>query len=117
MIRSPIKHQRGVGTVATVPTLYQGGQQIEVAHPTFQAGDNCPVCQQGTLYQKAPRVLVRVNGQTPLNARVYRMQRLRCHRCGKVFAADPPTNIGRQKHDATAASMTASPTLVSTSCR
>jgi hypothetical protein len=86
---------------------YEGGQQIEVAHQTLQPGDHCPDCQHGMLYQKAPRVLVRVSGQAPLEARVYRMQRLRCHLCGKVFTANPPANIGQRKYDATAASMIA----------
>ena len=84
---------------------YVGGQQVEVSHPTFTAGDVCPECNQGTLYEKKPGVLVRFVGQAPLQATVYRMQKLRCHVCGKVFTAPAPPGVGDQKYDHTAASM------------
>lgn len=86
---------------------YTGGQQVEIPHPTLTAGDACPACDQGTLYEKKPGVLVRFTGQAPLQATVYRMQKLRCHVCGKVFTASAPPDIGDQKYDHTAASMIA----------
>jgi hypothetical protein len=54
-----------------------------------------------------PGVLVRLTGQAPLQAKVYRLQKLRCHLCGKVFTARPPEGVGQQKYDATAGSMIA----------
>jgi transposase len=84
---------------------YRGAERIEVAHPSLSAGDACPACAQGTVYEKAPGVLVRITGQPPLAAKIYQLQKLRCHLCGQVFTAAAPTEAGNQKYDATAASM------------
>src|SRR4051812_47533175 len=58
---------------------YRGAVRIDVAPPTLRAGDACPACGEGTVYDKAPGVLVRITGQPPLAATVYQLQRLRCH--------------------------------------
>jgi hypothetical protein len=84
---------------------YPGADQVEVRHPTLAAGDGCPACEQGTLYEKTPRALVRFVGQAPLQATVYRLQKLRCHVCGKVFTAPLPQDAGAKKYDPTVASM------------
>jgi transposase len=52
-------------------------------------------------------VLVRITGQSPMRAKVYELQKLRCNLCGKVFTAEPPESVGSEKYDATAASMIA----------
>jgi len=84
---------------------YSGAKQVDVPHPTLHAGDDCPECQGGTLYEKEPSVFVRFVGQAPLQAVVYHMQRLRCHLCGKVFTAPVPDGVGDEKYDHTVASM------------
>src|SRR5262249_31130760 len=56
---------------------YRGAERQEVVHPSLHAGDACPVCGQGTVYAKAPGVLVRISGQPPLAARIYELQKLR----------------------------------------
>jgi hypothetical protein len=84
---------------------YRGAKQVEVRHAALCAGDDCPDCQAGTLYEKTPHVFVRFVGQAPLQATVYRLQRLRCHLCGKVFTASAPDDMGDQKYDPTVASM------------
>ena len=84
---------------------YPGADQIDVSHPELSPGDACPECIQGTLYEKSPGVLVRFTGQAPLHATVYRMQKLRCHLCGKLFTAPSPAGIGDDKFDHTVASM------------
>jgi transposase len=84
---------------------YRGAARIDVAHPSLNAGDACPACGEGTVYDKAPGVLVRITGQPPLAATVYRMQKLRCHLCGQVFTAAAPEGAGEAKYDATAGSM------------
>jgi transposase len=84
---------------------YPGADQVDVPHPTLCAGDDCPECQGGTLYEKEPGVFVRFVGQTPFQATVYRMQRLRCCLCGKVFTAPVPDGVGDRKYDHTVASM------------
>lgn len=84
---------------------YPGAEQIDVRHPQYSPGDACPDCNQGTLYEKSPGVLVRFVGQSPLHATVYRMQKLRCHLCGKLFTAPTPGGIGDDKYNHTVASM------------
>ena len=84
---------------------YLGATQVDVPHPTLCAGDDCPSCQIGTVYEKSPSVFVRFVGQAPLHATVYRLQRLRCNLCGKVFTAPAPEEMGAQKYDHTVASM------------
>jgi transposase len=87
---------------------YRGGEWIDVPHASLQAGDACPDCRQGTVYELgSPGVLVRIVGQAPLHARIYQLQKLRCQLCGQVFTAEPPPAVGTEKYDATAASMIA----------
>ncbi len=50
-------------------------------------------------------MLVRISGQPPLAAKVYVLQKLRCHLCGQVFTATAPEDAGDRKYDATAGSM------------
>jgi transposase len=84
---------------------YRGAERITVSHPTLRAGDPCPACDQGTVYEKAPGVVVRISGQPPLTATIYQLQKLRCHLCGQVFTAAAPPEAGNAKYDATAGSM------------
>lgn len=85
---------------------YHGGEQIDVPHESLQPGDPCPECAQGTIYEQTrPGVLVRLVGQAPVQAKVYRLQKLRCNLCGKVYTAQPPAELGPKKYDATVASM------------
>jgi transposase len=84
---------------------YPGADQVDIGHPEHSPGDVCPDCGQGTLYEKTPGVLVRFVGQAPLHATVYRMQKLRCHLCGKLFTAPTPDDIGEDKYDHTVGSM------------
>ena len=84
---------------------YGGAERIQVPHPSLTAGDACPACGAGTVYEKAPGVLVRITGGPPLAATVYQLQKLRCHLCGQVFTAPAPAEAGRDKYDATAGSM------------
>jgi transposase len=84
---------------------YRGAERIDVPHPSLRAGDPCPACDQGTVYEKAPGVVVRISGQPPLRATIYQLQKLRCHLCGQVFTAAAPPEAGNAKYDATAGSM------------
>jgi transposase len=84
---------------------YCGAERIDVPHASLKAGDPCPACDKGTVYDKAPGVLVRITGQPPLAARIYHLQKLRCHLCGQVFTAPAPAGAGDGKYDATAGSM------------
>jgi transposase len=84
---------------------YEGAQHVEVPHAELSEGDPCPACKGGKLYEKTPRVVVRIVGQPPLGATVYRLQKLRFHLCGQIFTASEPEGTGTTKYDATAASM------------
>jgi transposase len=86
---------------------YRGAERIDVPHASLTAGDACPACSQGTVYDKVPGVLVRITGQPPLTATIYQLQKLRCHLCGQVFTAEAPAEVGERKYDATAGSMIA----------
>jgi transposase len=86
---------------------YRAAERVNVPHPSLGVGDACPACGQGTVYEKAPGVLVRVTGQPPLAATIYQLQKLRCHLCGRVFTAPTPAEAGGEKYDATAGSMIA----------
>jgi transposase len=84
---------------------YHAAERIDVAHPTLTPGDPCPACGEGTVYAKAPGVLVRITGQPPLAATIYQLQKLRCHLCGQVFTAPAPAELASEKYAATAGSM------------
>ena len=87
---------------------YRGAEKIEVPHESLHAGDACPDCTKGTVYDMAqPGVVIRIKGHAPVQAKVYKLQRLRCHLCGKVFTAQAPEGMGSAKYDATSASMIA----------
>lgn len=87
---------------------YVGARKVEVRHGALQAGDRCPECQRGKVYQQpGPACLVRVVGQAPLGATVYALERLRCNLCGEVFTAPEPEGVGPEKYDASAGSMLA----------
>src|ERR1700684_842504 len=55
---------------------YHGAERIDVPHATLSAGDACPTCGEGIVYDKAPGVLVRITGQPPLTARISQFQKL-----------------------------------------
>ena len=86
---------------------YRGARRITVAHPTLKKGDRCPECAKGKVYGQVPATVVRIIGQTPVQATVYAMDKLRCNLCGQVFTAEPPEGVGSEKYDATAVSMIA----------
>lgn len=86
---------------------YTGAEKVVVPHESLQPGDPCPKCEQGTVYDSRPGVLVRLVGQSPIQAKIYELQKLRCNLCGIVFTAQSPDGVGEEKYDATAGSMIA----------
>jgi transposase len=87
---------------------YLGAEKIEVRHESLQPGDPCPQCNEGTVYETSrPGVLVRLVGQSPIGAKVYYLQKLRCNLCGVVFTAERPEGLEGEKYDATVGSMIA----------
>jgi hypothetical protein len=87
---------------------YTGAESIQVPHEALRAGDPCPQCDEGIVYETTrPGVLVRLVGQPPIGATVYYLQKLRCGLCGALFTAAPPAGVGDKKRDATVGSMIA----------
>jgi transposase len=88
---------------------FPGAERIDVPHKDLKPGDPCPECEKGKVYEQRdhPRILIRIAGQPPIRATIYRLQALRCHLCGAVFTATPPEGVGEAKYDATAASVMA----------
>jgi transposase len=87
---------------------YAGAEIVHVAHGSLNAGDDCPECHKGTVYETAvPGVIVRITGQSPLKAKIYKLQKFRCNLCGTIFTAEPPKDVGNDKYDAESASMIA----------
>lgn len=77
---------------------FPGAQVVAIAHPTLRPGDACPTCAEGKVYgQRQPTVLLRFEGQPPIAASVYELERLRCHLCGTVFRAPAPEGAGEAK--------------------
>ena len=84
---------------------YTGAEKIEVPLASLQAGDPCPKCGEGTVYEtNRPGVLIRLVGQAPVGAKVYYRQKLRCNPCGALFTAEAPEGTDK-KYAATAGSM------------
>jgi transposase len=87
---------------------YRGATKIKVKHHALKAGDRCPQCDKGKVYESIqPGLLVTIVGQAPLAATVYELQKLRCNLCGEVFTAEAPQGVGPQKYDASSGSMIA----------
>jgi transposase len=87
---------------------FTGAEKIKVRHESLQPGDPCPKCEQGTLYDTRPGVLVRLIGQAPVKATVYYLQKLRCNPCGAIFTAKLPEGVDpEEKYDPTVGSMIA----------
>jgi hypothetical protein len=87
---------------------YKGADKVEIQHEVLKPKDKCPKCLKGKLYEmKNPKTVVRITGQSPLHATVFKMQKLRCNLCGEVFTADAPAEIGEERYDAESGAMIA----------
>ena len=87
---------------------YSGAPIVECDHPDLESGDRCPQCDKGRVYDSPPKLLVKVVGQAPLGATVYKVQRLRCRLCDAIFTAPLPAAVASlPKYDSSCASMIA----------
>ena len=64
--RAAIVWRISASNTAVGADAYRGAERIAVAQASLSAGDPCPACGQGTVYEKAPGVVVRISGQPPL---------------------------------------------------
>ena len=87
---------------------YTGCNQVAITHDCLCPGDDCPDCERGTVYRQSEwSPVVRLKGQPPVGGTVYRLERLRCHLCGKVHTAELPEEAGSEKYDPTVSSIIA----------
>ena len=86
---------------------YRGAEVVEIALPDLKTGDTCPECIAGKVYGSPPRTIVKVVGQPPLAATVYKLACLRCRLCDTVFTAPMPEGASSTKYDYSCASMLA----------
>ena len=104
----PAPKPRPPGHGRNAAQAYSGAPIVECSHPDLEPGDRCPQCDKGKVYDSPPKLLVKVVGQAPLGATVYRVQRLRCRLCDAVFTAPLPAAVAQlPKYDSSCASMIA----------
>ena len=105
-VPAPRPPQPGHGRNAA--QAYSGAPIVECEHAELESGDRCPQCDKGRVYDSPPKNLVKVVGQAPLGATVYRVQRLRCRLCDAIFTAALPAAVASlPKYDSSCASMIA----------
>jgi transposase len=104
----PVPKPRPPGHGRNAAQAYSGAPIVECEHPELKSGERCPECDKGKVYDSPPKSLVKVVGQAPLGATVYKAQRLRCRLCDAVFTAPLPAAVASlPKYDASCASMIA----------
>jgi transposase len=87
---------------------YSGASIVQCDHPELQSGDRCPQCEKGRVYDSPPRSIVKVVGQPPLGATVYKLRRLRCRLCDAIFTAPLPAAVASlPKYDSSCAAIIA----------
>ena len=103
--KSPEKKKRKGGKGRTPAAQIKGAEVISCPHQDLKRGARCPECTRGKVYPKAPEVIVRFKGGTPVQATKYELEKLRCNLCGQTFTAEAPKGIGKQKYDESVASI------------
>lgn len=103
--QTPKKKTQGHGR--NKASSYSGGEQQHVAHPDLAHKASCPNCPTGRVYlQKVPKVVVRLTGQAPVQAKVWSYDWLRCNLCDTQFNAPLPQEVGEaDKYDESVTSM------------
>lgn len=87
-------------------SAYVGAQEIYIPHEKLKAGQLCPDCGKANLYKwSKDGIEIRIKGNAPLKATIYKLEKLRCALCGKLFTAQLPPEAGKDKYDAQAGSM------------
>ena len=86
---------------------YSNAPVIQIGVANLKSGDLCPECKVGRVYDAPPKTLVRVVGQPPLTATVFKLEHLRCHLCDETVTARLPESASPSKYDASCASMLA----------
>lgn len=78
---------------------FTGATEEYIEHPTIKHGQRCPLCLKGKIYKvKMPSVTIKFSGSSPLQATIYKLEKLRCNLCGAIFTAKAPNNISGIRH-------------------
>ena len=77
---------------------YSGAQVIDIPVPGLQSGDVCPNCLVGKVYDAPPKILVKVVGNPPLTATIFKCGCLRCRLCDYTISAPLPVGISTVKY-------------------
>ena len=102
----PKAKRKGHGRRAA--TAYWGAKNVSVPHGHLKAGDLCPACVKGKLYDtQCPSVLLHLCAQPMIAGTLFEIEKLRCALCGKLFSATTPAEAGQEKYDANVAPMLA----------
>ena len=100
------KKKKGHGK--TPASQYTGAGEESIPHENFKHKDPCPLCPNGKLYTvNKPGIAIHFKGQPPIDATIYKLEKLRCNLCGEVFTAEAPQGITGKHYDETAKSMIA----------
>lgn len=98
---TPQRKRKGHGRI---PASCYECEVNAVAHPTLCAGQQCPDCAHGTLYDTHdPAPVVIIVGQPLLAAERFEAQCLRCNSCGKQHTAPLPERARGPKYTESAA--------------
>lgn len=84
---------------------YINSPVVEIDPPGLKSGDPCPQCTEGKVYDTLPKVVVKVVGQPPLTATVFKLRQLRCRLCDATFTGVLPEGASAPKYDPSCASM------------
>jgi len=78
---------------------FTGANWTDVPHNELRAGCSCPDCRRGTLRpMRDPATVLLLEGSPPITAQGFRLERLRCDACGKVYTAAAPPEAGVEKY-------------------
>ena len=86
---------------------YRPSKVVPHYHKDIKVGQKCPDCDHGTLQGLRSGKIIRLVGNTPIEAELHEPARLRCGGCGKVFTAELPPEVGEEKADASANALVA----------
>lgn len=101
----PVPAKPGHGRISA--QAYGDSPVVEIDPPNLKSGDQCPKCTQGKVYDTPPKVVVKVVGQAPLAATVFKLRQLRCRLCDATFTGLLPDGVSAPKYDHSCASMLA----------
>jgi transposase len=100
--------QRRPGHGRNGQEAYWGAQRVTVEHAQLKAGQMCPDCGRGKLYElRKNSPVIWLEARAPVQATVYECQQLRCGGCGKLFSAEAPPPARERKYDASVGAMVA----------